>query len=98
MLVPDAVLAPLDVIVAVAVRVAHGHDLDPGIFEETAEFREALRSHADVGQRDLVVGRDEPGATQDMTGNDRERAGGGGGTEETAAVDRRVHGNRQGWG
>ena len=47
--VPDAVLAPLQVVAAIGVRITDGNDLYLGVGEQIPEFPKPLGAHADVG-------------------------------------------------
>jgi hypothetical protein len=74
--VADLVLAPLEVMRAVLLDVAHGDDLHVGAGEDAADLADRLGAETDAGQGDFFAGRDESRAAQHMPRHDGERGGG----------------------
>ena len=85
--VPQAELVPVHVVVAAAVGVARGDDLNIVVLQHRQQLADALRAHANVSDGQFVARGDEVGSSQNMARNDGKSGGGGGGRgEECAAI------------
>ena len=63
-------------------RIGHGDGLDVGLLEQGPQVGASLPSRAHQGDVDFLAGRNETGAAEHVTGNDRGRRGGGSGSDE----------------
>ena len=86
-LVVELVGAPLRVVVALAIGIAHGHDLDRRMLQGGHELAQALRAAADEADLDLLAGRDVLRPAQGALWDDGRRADGRRRTEKLAAAN-----------
>ena len=71
--VADFPIAPFQVIDAVLLDVAHGHDLDLRPGQDAADFPDRLRPKADAGQGDLLARRDKARPAQHVARHEGQR-------------------------
>ena len=76
-LISDIMLAPLEVIDAILLYVAHRDDLDLGPGKYRADLADCLGAETDARQSNLLAGRDKSWPTEDVSRHNGECARGG---------------------